>query len=138
MPMPGQHQQPLLLSLSPVLPQVTLSHTSCFLCSTLLVSSSKRRTFLSIKWDFCSRNTTSFPGGPLTEAIKVCVEVQLSMGKQDIRAVLSLLSGQRKAWPRYATPERRPRLLDNSWPMTPKTCFFFLFPALSWTLCMLT
>lgn len=84
---PSRCQKPLLLNSSPMLPQVTLSHASRFLCSTLLTSySKKRRTFSSIRLDFCSINASSFPGGPLTEAIKLCIEVQLGMGKQDIRA----------------------------------------------------
>lgn len=59
-----QHENSLLLSSIPV-----LSHASHLLSSTLLASSLKNgRTFLSTRWDFSSRNTSSFPGGPLPEA----------------------------------------------------------------------
>jgi len=103
MPMPDQHQKPLRLSPSPVTPWVTLSHTSCFLCSTLLASSYKKaKTFLSIRWDFLIRNASSLPGGPSTEAIKLCVEAQLGMAKQDIRAVLMEKSTARACHTREA------------------------------------
>lgn len=78
--MPGQHQNPLLLGALPCLPSSFFNLVSLFL--------KNGRTFLSVRWDFSSRNTSPFPGGPLTEAIKLCVEVHLGMAMQDISAVL--------------------------------------------------
>lgn len=72
--------------------------------------------FLRIRWDFSSRNVSSSPESPMTEAIKLCTEVHLG-GRS--RTSWQHLWG--RAWPDHDTLEKWPHLLDNSRPMTPKT-----------------
>lgn len=38
------------------------------------------KNFFDIKWDFSSRNASSFPGGLFLEATKLCFELQLAQG----------------------------------------------------------